>query len=592
MNPLDLTGEKLGDYRLLRKLATGGMATIYVGEDEKLGRKVAVKVLTPEFVQRDDSLPMRFEREAQAVALLDHENIVTVYQYGQQDGFYFLAMRYVEGSDLAQIIASYESQGQLMPLSRAVFILEQIASALDKAHANGIIHRDIKPSNVLVGANDKAFLSDFGLVLRQSVDQTLGTAFGTPRYISPEQATDSQRVVPQSDIYSLGVVVYEIVTGQRLFKGNSPMEVALNHITEKPTPPRAHNPNLSPDTQQVILRALEKEPEKRHETATAFINAIKQTLQEGANSTHASLPMRPIEAEQHPFVSATLAIAPEDGAGTPIKRAPQELSRSAVRKPPSPTQSLPSTPSQLKQPLQAVPNPRLSIGLGAVILFVGVLFIGILLITSNSSGEDVLPTIASTPTTAPTDIVALVTQVPTETPTATPTVTETPTVTPTATETPTATPTDTQTPRPLAQEGITSVMKLYYIETALIVRNEGGQPQSIRGLRFEDSTGSRELDNIPEATFGNILEVGACLIILSDDRNVTLPSLPPLADITPTCLTERQTRVSTTGRFWLANTAQETTFKLFLGETDLATCQTVGRVVEFIGQRDCLVGQP
>jgi serine/threonine protein kinase len=236
----ELVGKKLGDYVLERQFASGGMAHIYLGRDERLGRLAAVKVLTPEILAQDNTLAERFEREARAVAQLEHDNIIPIYQFDQQDDLYFLAMRYVDGSDLAQLLNGYRQQGELMPVDRALYILAQVASALDHAHEHGIIHRDVKPSNVLIGAYDKAFLSDFGLVLWQGVDRTMGTAFGTPRYISPEQATDSEQSVSQSDVYSLAVMVYEILTGEVLFKGNTPMEVALAHITET-IPPRTHN---------------------------------------------------------------------------------------------------------------------------------------------------------------------------------------------------------------------------------------------------------------------------------------------------------------------------------------------------------------
>ncbi|MCA9893438.1 MAG: serine/threonine protein kinase, partial [Anaerolineae bacterium] len=263
----DLIGKVLGDYRLERKLTSGGMSHVYIGIDDKLGRRAAVKVLTPEFQDQDDMLKVRFSREAKAVAQLEHDNIITIYQYGEVDGMYFLAMRYIDGPDLSDVVKDYRARKELMPVERALAILEQVAIALDYAHARGIVHRDVKPSNVLLGHDDKAVLTDFGLVLWSDLDNTLGTAFGTPRYISPEQATDSQLAVPQSDIYSLGVMVYEIFTGHHVFVGNNAMEVALAHIHEMPTPPRVHNPRISGDAQNEILKALAKDPDDRHETA-------------------------------------------------------------------------------------------------------------------------------------------------------------------------------------------------------------------------------------------------------------------------------------------------------------------------------------
>lgn len=275
----NLVGQQLGDYKLLSKLTSGGMAHIFIGEDVKLGRKAAIKVLLPDMASEDQLLAERFEREARAVAQLEHDNIIPIYQFGEKDGLYFIAMRFIDGNDLSDELRKYRERGQRMPIDRALDILEQVASALDHAHKFGIVHRDVKPSNVLIGFNDKAVLSDFGLVLWQSVDKTLGTAFGTPRYISPEQATDSQSAVPQSDIYSLAVILYEIVTGQVMFEGNTPMEIALSHITETPRLPRTLNPDIPVRAQNEIMRALNKDADKRHQTAAAFIQAVREAYE-------------------------------------------------------------------------------------------------------------------------------------------------------------------------------------------------------------------------------------------------------------------------------------------------------------------------
>lgn len=299
----DLAGLRLGDYTLLYKLASGGMAHIYIGEDERLGRKAAVKILTADMAGDDDLLTDRFLREARAIAQLEHDNIIPIYQFGESDDLYYLAMRYVEGNDLADEMKKYKQQDKLIEVERMLTILEQVAQALDYAHAKGIVHRDVKPSNILLGDHDKAFLSDFGLVLWQSVDQTLGTAFGTPRYISPEQATDSQSAVPQSDIYSLAVIVYELLTGKVLFSGATPMEVALSHITERPTPPRAHNPAIPAAAQNEILRALQKDAAQRHPTAMEFIRTLQRA--------YGLLDVAQAASEAHIADGGTIPLAPE-----------------------------------------------------------------------------------------------------------------------------------------------------------------------------------------------------------------------------------------------------------------------------------------
>lgn len=271
-----LIGRKLGDYVLVKTLNQGGMSQLYIGEDPRLGRLVAVKVMIPDY-GRNNELIERFEREARAIAHLEHDNIISIYQYGKQEDLYFIAMPYIQGSDLATELRHYQEHGEIIPVARCLALLGQIADALDYSHQRGIVHRDVKPSNILIynHTSAKAVLTDFGLVSWQE-EMTLGTAFGTPRYISPEQATNSRSAVSQSDIYSLAVIVYEALTGQPLFNGFSPMEIALSHITEQPIPPRAHNPDIPADAQIDILKALQKDPTQRHATAREFIDSLKQ----------------------------------------------------------------------------------------------------------------------------------------------------------------------------------------------------------------------------------------------------------------------------------------------------------------------------
>ncbi len=280
-----LIGKKLGDYRLTSLLTTGGMARIYQGEDVKIGRMAAIKVLSHDDAEQDPTLTQRFQREARAIGALEHENIITVYQYGEEDGYYFIAMKLVKGLDLAQEQKRLRINKEKLSITRALYILTQVATALDYAHSKGVIHRDVKPSNILLTDDDKAILTDFGLVMRSSVETTMGTAFGTPRYIAPEQATSSSKSVPQSDIYSLAVILYEILAGEPPFTGATPMEIALSHIGEAPPPPRSKNPDIPEAAEREILKALEKEPENRHRSATEFIDAIKRAYNITATTT-------------------------------------------------------------------------------------------------------------------------------------------------------------------------------------------------------------------------------------------------------------------------------------------------------------------
>ncbi len=286
-----LIGKQLGDYRLTSMLATGGMARIYKGTDYKLQRQAAVKVMVEEELEGDKTLMKRFQREARAVAALEHDNIITIYQYGEQEGVYFLAMKLIKGNDLSQEIKRLKKAGKKMDVERALRILGQVAAALDVAHAANVVHRDIKPSNILLDDDDKAILTDFGLVLRPSIETTMGTAFGTPRYIAPEQAISSNKALPQSDIYGLGIILYEILCGETPFSGDSPMEIALSQISDDPPRPRSLNPDIPQGVERELLKALEKEPENRHQSASEFIRAVKQAYGMQVDSTSNSRPV-------------------------------------------------------------------------------------------------------------------------------------------------------------------------------------------------------------------------------------------------------------------------------------------------------------
>src|ERR671929_1378527 len=216
-----------GRYRIVRKLGTGGMANVYLAEDEVLGRRVAIKILNDRHAG-DDQFVERFRREAKNAASLSHPNIVSIYDRGEAEGTYYIAMEYLDGRSLKELILS---RGPA-PVSVAVDYARQILAALRFAHRNGIIHRDIKPHNILVGAENRLKVTDFGIARAGASQMTeVGSIMGTAQYLSPEQARGSP-VSASSDLYSVGVVLYELLTGQVPFTGDSAIEIAMKHLNE------------------------------------------------------------------------------------------------------------------------------------------------------------------------------------------------------------------------------------------------------------------------------------------------------------------------------------------------------------------------
>ncbi len=274
-----LIGQHLGDYRIDDLLGRGGMAHVYRGYDPKLQRYAAVKVIDANLLAKDneDEYRLRFQREARAIAHLNHPNIVGVYQFGEVDVLYYMAMVFIEGRDLGQILKQHAADGTLMSYQQILQIIHDIGSALDYAHTAGVIHRDIKPSNIMVTLDHRAVLTDFGLAL--SVPEgTLGNTFGSAYYIAPEQAISSANAIAQSDLYSLGVVLFQMLTGRVPFDDPSAMSVALMHLSDPPPTPRSINPALSPAVEQVMLKAIEKEPSKRYQSGDQLIHALQDAL--------------------------------------------------------------------------------------------------------------------------------------------------------------------------------------------------------------------------------------------------------------------------------------------------------------------------
>ncbi len=254
-----------GRYQVKGSIASGGMAEVFLARDAMLDRLVALKLMHLEFA-RNSAFIERFRREAQAAASLNDPRVVAIYDWGSDAGTYFIVMEYVEGSTLAEII---RASGPL-PISKAVKIAVEVLGGLHLAHQKGIVHRDVKPANIAITVGGQVKVMDFGIARAaqdgaMTVTQT-GMVIGTASYFSPEQA-QGRAVDARSDIYSVGIVLYEMLTGVVPFKGDSPVAVAYKHVTENPTPPRVLAEDISPALEAVVMKALAKNPDNRYQTA-------------------------------------------------------------------------------------------------------------------------------------------------------------------------------------------------------------------------------------------------------------------------------------------------------------------------------------
>jgi eukaryotic-like serine/threonine-protein kinase len=279
-------------YRVLRRIGSGGMADVWLAEDTHLQRQVALKVLHGRFAQ-DREFVERFRREAEAAAGLQHPNVVSVFDRGDVDGTYYIAMQYLEGSTLKQLV-----DAGLEP-AEAVGLIRQVLEGARFAHRHGVVHRDLKPQNVIVDGDGKATVTDFGIARAgvSEITQT-GSVMGTPHYLSPEQAQGLD-VTAVSDLYSIGVMLYEALTGRVPFEGDSAVAVAMKQVSQPPQRPSSINPKISPALDATVMRALEKEPGQRFQNADAFIAALDAALREPGGEpggTAAFAPLPPVVA--------------------------------------------------------------------------------------------------------------------------------------------------------------------------------------------------------------------------------------------------------------------------------------------------------
>lgn len=444
-----LIGKKLGDYVIQGLLGQGGMARVYRGYDAHLDRYSAVKVITPAAIPGDDEEEYRerFQREARAIARLSHPGIVNIFQFGQMENMYYMAMNFVDGRDLRQVLKDYNKRGKLLSDQQVLQIVGDVASALDYAHDQGVIHRDVKPSNIMITGEGRAVLTDFGLALNAQ-EGTIGNTFGSVHYIAPEQAVSSAQAVAQSDLYSLGVVLFEMLTGRVPFEDASAMSVALKHISDPPPLPSHINPDITSEIEAVIIRLLDKDPTRRFPSGAVLLDALQTAYTSRKDDTAALAASKP--APPPPAPSGLVRSSDMDDLPT--------ISDSSRNRP----GSLPFSPIEDAKSAETSPNKEnkrggLLVGAGviiALVVLVGAAFASGLLggadDADSAATETAVALVAlaedeTATSEAATEQAAEITEEATEEPTDAPTDTPEPTDAPTDTQEPTDTPTDAAT---------------------------------------------------------------------------------------------------------------------------------------------------
>lgn len=328
--------QKINRYEIIRELGRGGMATVFLANDPRFKRSVALKLLPPEFLH-DPGFRARFEREAHTIAALEHPAIVAVYDFGEDKERPFLVMRYMPGGSLADRI-----KGAPIPLAEAVTILERIGSALDYAHSQDIIHRDLKPANILLDQFGNPYLADFGIARLTKAATALtatGTSIGTPEYMSPEQVQGDAALDGRSDIYTLGIILYEMLTGHRPFRADTPAKAMMKHVLEPVPNIRSINPNLPVGIESVVAKSLAKDRNDRYQSASELVadmrklstvQATSKATAESIGTASATVLDQPPPERQAPLLRETATDQPP--TGRPVSAAEQSPPQQGLRR--------------------------------------------------------------------------------------------------------------------------------------------------------------------------------------------------------------------------------------------------------------------
>jgi serine/threonine protein kinase len=352
-----LTGKTLGKYQILERLGRGGMADVYEAYHARLDRHVAIKVLHPHLIEGQDFLA-RFEREAKAVASLKHPHIVQVFDFDFQEDLHYIVMELVDGGSLRGRLEDLARAGTRMPQKDALRILADVASAIDYAHGRGMLHRDVKPANVLLDHDGDACLSDFGIarILSDTQFTTTGALIGTPHYMSPEQGKGLP-LTKATDLYSLGVVLYEMLTGRAPYDSETPLGVIHKHIFEPLPSPRLACPDLPVAAEDVLVKALAKEPDDRFASAGQMLQALEHALAptDGAATARPTPPRIKLERRAaEPAAPGPSQAAPStapQAAAAPVQPTISSLPTMAMEDQPAPS----STPAAVSEPSGGLP---------------------------------------------------------------------------------------------------------------------------------------------------------------------------------------------------------------------------------------------
>jgi len=475
-----LIGRQLANFRIDGIVKPGGMAKVYYGHDVMLQRPIAIKIIEID-EQTKPATAERFLQEARVVAAWWHEHITPVYYADKQDELYYFVMEYINGLDLMELIERYGGDGELIPHADVLRIGESVGEALDYAHEQGVIHRDVKPSNILISKDGRVLLSDFGLAL--AIDKgSYGEIFGTPQYIAPEQAFRSDDAVAQSDLYSLAVTLYQMLTGQLPFADESISTLVWKQLNEPPPSPSSINPHLSQAVDAVLLKALAKEPTERYLTGAALMTALQTAL---ALSTTDQSPM------SLPPLPAAVAMAGNGAPSMPSLSALSVVDRIAMQ--------LELDGRGVPAVLLAKPKKRRRrwVALVLLLLLVG---LGITAVFgTNYLSNRPEATVESMPVAVLSTATETHTPSPTNTPSLTPSPQSSATPSPTPIKTATPSPTDTPSPTPTMTVEPTAVftgppLHLIYDRYSFYLHSPAGnRPIEFDGLAFEavDSNGLR-----------------------------------------------------------------------------------------------------